>query len=372
MAGAESVPQGIKYLPVSVNFDNYKQEFCQMILPHVRPNWEPDTLECHVFQSGVTNMLVAFYLREVGLENSGGDVVLLRINGKGTEKIINRTDEIVAVLALHREGLAPPIFAELQNGLCYGFFQGRSLKLHETTCNRVMMRKVARLMARQHSVSIPDHFKDREPFLWSKTKKLLKCVTTTFSNDIMKKIFIDSIGSIENLRGEMEELKGLIPGSDELAYRVVLCHNDVHSGNIIYNEQTDTLNMVDYEYTAPNYLIFDIANHFCEFSGVESANYNMYPDESTQKMWIQMYLEEAQKLKTDNQDDVNSRAVNSLYSEVNKVVLGCHLLWIVWALYQVQHSPIRFDYLGYAVLRYKEFLKRKAILYHSLSALPMM
>jgi hypothetical protein len=34
---------------------------------------------------------------------------------------------------------------------------------------------------------------------------------------------------------------------------------------------TDTVGMIDFEYGGPNFLAYDIANHFCEFAG--SCNY---------------------------------------------------------------------------------------------------
>ena len=92
--------------------------------------------------------------------------------------------------------------------------------------------------------------------------------------------------------------------------------------------------MIDFEYGGPNYLAYDIADHFCEFAGtkliiynlyimiliqslssggekfviflhfcplanigVENVDYGRYPDESLQKLWLRMYLEEAAKLR---------------------------------------------------------------------------
>ena len=39
----------------------------------------------------------------------------------------------------------------------------------------------------------------------------------------------------------------------------------------------DVLKCIDYEYGAPNYSAYDIANHFDEFCGVEEVDYNLYP-----------------------------------------------------------------------------------------------
>lgn len=48
---------------------------------------------------------------------------------------------------------------------------------------------------------------------------------------------------------------------------MVLCHNDLLAYNIIVDETTQTVNFIDYEYSAFSFRGFDIANHFCEWTG---------------------------------------------------------------------------------------------------------
>ena len=359
MASVSSQPSGSLYLPLTLNSKAYTEEFYSKILPEVKPEWRAEDLDCHVFESGVTNTLVAFYKRELGLDNSGTDVVLLRINGEGTEKIINRTDEVVTMLSLHKVGFCPPLYAQLENGLCYGFSPGRRLKLHETSSNETIMRKVAGIMARLHVVEIPEYFKKREPFLWRKITEMMQKVPSSFSNHDMQRVFLSNIGSIENLKREIAATKELI--LNECHSPIVFCHNDIHSANIIYNEETDGINLVDYEYAGPNYLAFDIADHFCEFSGVENADYSRYPDEGVQKQWIRMYLEEKGKVQQTKAGEVRDDDIHRLYLEVNKLVLGCHLMWVVWGLFQAANSTLDFDFMEYTSLRYNEYMKRKRI-----------
>lgn len=363
MASVLSQPVGFswKVLPhAELQLDNFKDVFFTEVLPCVRPEWKPEDLEAHVFESGVTNTLVAFFKKEVGLQNSGEDVILLRINGEGTDKIINRLDEVVTMVSLNREGFSPPLLAELKNGLCYGYFPGRRLKVHETTSNNFFMRRVARIMAKLHSLPVPEYFQGREPFLWLKIDELLENVPTSFADKDIQDDFLESIGSVENLREEIADTKKLI--LKECNSPIVFCHNDIHSANLIYNEETDHINLIDYEYAGPNYLTYDLADHFCEFAGVENVDYSKYPDEMVQKMWIRGYLEEASELKGGTRESISDRSIHTLYIDVCKMTLGCHLLWIVWSLFQAAHSTIEFDFINYAALRYKEYLKRKALL----------
>ena len=40
-------------------------------------------------------------------------------------------------------------------------------------------------------------------------------------------------------------------------------------------------------------MAYEIADHFCEFAGVHDVNFDLYPNEDVQKVWIKAYLEEA-------------------------------------------------------------------------------
>lgn len=48
---------------------------------------------------------------------------------------------------------------------------------------------------------------------------------------------------------------------------VVFCHNDLVMRNIIWDEDSSSVSFIDFEYSAPNYQPFDIANHFSEYCG---------------------------------------------------------------------------------------------------------
>lgn len=97
-----------------------ERDFSTYILPLVRPAWSECQLEVKLFMDGITNVLMGFYTS--GQED---DMVLLRMNGKGTEAFLDRRTEVIVMLTLHRAGLIPPVFLELSNGLCYGYIPGR-------------------------------------------------------------------------------------------------------------------------------------------------------------------------------------------------------------------------------------------------------
>lgn len=66
------------------------------------------------------------------------------------------------------------------------------------------------------------------------------------------------------LEKEYEILKSTL---SKMNSPIVLAHNDLLLGNVLYNPKRESVVFIDYEYTAFNYQAFDIVNHFTEFAG---------------------------------------------------------------------------------------------------------
>ena len=166
---ADSVRPWLYLDKVELSSNSCLEDFERDLLPLARPQWRGKELAVNVFNSGITNNLMAIYLKEKGFVESREEVVLLRVNGEGSEKLVDRIDELHCMLTLNEFGLGPPLYAQLNNGLCYGFFPGRQLEVTEVTEQKVW-RKVAELMAALHVVNIPDHFQKRKPQVWAKVR----------------------------------------------------------------------------------------------------------------------------------------------------------------------------------------------------------
>lgn len=152
---------------VVVQQDTYMDDFRTHLLPAIRPSWKDLTLDSKVFDSGITNALVAIFDKEKGLDKSRENVILVRINGIGSEIIIDRVDELVCLVELNKVGLFPPVYAEFSNGLCYGYYPGRQVGVAEVR-EEGICRKIAGVLARLHCVEIPRHFQGRGPVMWGK------------------------------------------------------------------------------------------------------------------------------------------------------------------------------------------------------------
>mmetsp|Transcript_30138 Transcript_30138/g.49816 ORF Transcript_30138/g.49816 Transcript_30138/m.49816 type:complete len:261 (-) Transcript_30138:162-944(-) len=138
---------------------------------------------------------------------------------------------------------------------------------------------------------------------------------------------------------------------------VVFSHQDLLSGNILYNDSWDHVRIIDYEYGGYNYRGFDIANHFCEYAGFDFDIKNHFPNKEQQLYFLEKYVSHATpelhaKLTSEGRLGI---LLEELYQELKYFVLASHLWWGYWAIMQAKHSPIDFDYMGYARLRFEGF-----------------
>ena len=165
------------YLPVEVDWANFKEDFRAKLLPQVCPKWNPDRLKYMVFHEGLTNKLVGIY--EEG--KKAEDMVLVRLNGVGTSLFIDREAETIVMLALNRAGIIPPVYCKVRNGMCYGFAPGRTITENEMS-DKQMMKRIARAVARLHSVEILPSLSNRQPQVWAKCEEWLEKAPSKFTD----------------------------------------------------------------------------------------------------------------------------------------------------------------------------------------------
>jgi len=84
---------------------------------------------------------------------------------------------------------------------------------------------------------------------------------------------------LDTLGDEVSELERKLSTNQLIGF----CHNDLQYGNIMIDEQTKLITIIDYEYASYNPVAFDIANHFCEMAAdyhteaPHELDYTKYP-----------------------------------------------------------------------------------------------
>lgn len=80
-----------------------------------------------------------------------------------------------------------------------------------------------------------------------------------------------------------EQFACLQTGLDKIKSPLVFAHNDLLIYNswffplfqiglhhlVLLDSKSGEVHFIDYEYAGPNYQLFDIGNHFCEYAGLK-------------------------------------------------------------------------------------------------------
>ncbi|KAF8104523.1 hypothetical protein N665_0171s0029 [Sinapis alba] len=304
-------------------------------------NWrelEDSLFSVERVSGGITNLLLKVSVKE--------ESITVRLYGPNTDYVINRERELQAIKYLSAAGFGAKLLGGFGNGMVQSFINARTLAPSDMRQPKIAA-EIAKELGKFHKVNIPG---PKEPQLWVDLLKFFeKASTLAFEEPDKQKLF-ETI-SFEELYKEVTELREF---TGLLNAPVVFAHNDLLSGNLMLNEEEETLYLIDFEYGSYNYRGFDIGNHFNEYAGYD-CDYSLYPSKEEQYHFIKHYLQ------PDKPDEVSIGEVESVFIETDAYKLASHLYWAIWAIIQARMSPIEFDYLGYFFLRYNEYKKQKPL-----------
>lgn len=352
-------------IPLTID-ENNVLEGAREVLKVIRPTWNDDNIKFKLFTDGITNKLVGCFhadskssspdVQQTTDETTKisttvqQDVVLVRVYGNKTDLLIDRKAETRNIQMLHSHGFAPCLYAIFRNGLAYEYVPGVTLT-SDTVAEPQVWSLIARHMAEMHKIQI-DCGSDDRPMLWGKVQQFLDILPETYSDSQIDERVKANFPPNRHFK---DEFAALYKHLAALNSPIVFCHNDLLLGNVIYEQSTDRITFIDYEYAGQNFQAFDIGNHFTEFAGVDVIDYRHYPSKEFQLKWLRRYLE----VYHGPEKCVTDRDVHMLYVQTNKFALASHFLWTVWALIQAEHSTIDFDFVMFAQTRYNEYKARK-------------
>lgn len=322
------------------------------LLKKLRPQWKSEDVRIKAFTEGMTNQLMGCYVSSL----TEDAVVLVRVFGQMTEQFLDRDKEMEMFRVLHKHGCGPQLYCSFNNGICYEFVRGVVLDdmlLKEPSVYRL----IATEMGKIHAIKSGEigNSSPMTPVLWSRLSKFLTLVQGSDVPVESRSSGHLEAPSMKTIIKEIEELKSHL---NHIHSPVVLCHNDLLTKNIIYNQEEGTVKFIDYEYADFNYQAYDIGNHFNEFSGVKNVDFSLYPSWELQFDWLTAYLESFKRCSGE-ESSVTKKEVKELYIKVCKFSLVAHFFWCLWALLQAKHSTIDFDFWGYATARFNYYFEKK-------------
>ncbi|XP_062149470.1 probable ethanolamine kinase [Alnus glutinosa] len=302
---------------------------------------EDSRFSVETVSGGITNLLLKVSVEE---EKGNLEPVTVRLYGPNTEYVINRERELQAIKYLSAAGFGAKLLGVFGNGMLQSFINARTL-ISSDMRKPKLAAEIAKQLHKFHEVEIPG---SKESQLWNDISKFFdKASVLEFDDDEKQRMYKTiSFKEVHDEIFELKELTGLLNAP------VVFAHNDLLSGNLMFNDEEEKLYFIDFEYGSYNYRGFDIGNHFNEYAGFD-CDYSLYPNKDEQYHFFRHYLQ------PEKPHEVSDKDLETLYVESNTYMLASHLYWALWGLIQAKMSPIDFDYLGYFFLRYNEYKRQK-------------
>lgn len=289
------------------------------------------------------------YKIDVTLENQATTTttkLLCRVNGLGTEELLDRSRETHHMNELSKFGQGPKVYFTFNNGFVYSFLPGRCLRVDEMP---TFAPQIARQMFQFHQMDIdaPDRNESNLFRMTHKWFRDLHELQRGISGDVKQKVEQFQLDTMERELAELERL------AKRYDCDIVFCHNDLLAYNIILNEDTQSIHFIDYEYCGYNYRAFDIGNHFCEYGA--RIDPELYPSVDMQRRFIQYYVEqwtESGEDEASSSPDRMEQLREQLRVEANFFALLVNLAWGTWAIPQALNSTIKYDYWRYGMEKY--------------------
>ncbi|CAN6860321.1 unnamed protein product [Brassica oleracea] len=305
-----------------------------------------ESLEVKPMKGAMTNevFMVSWPRKETNLRCRK---LLVRVYGEGVELFFNRDDEIRTFEFVARHGHGPRLLGRFAGGRVEEFIHARTLSasdLRDPNISAVVATKLRKF----HSINIPG---DQTVHIWDRMRTWVGQAKNLCSAEHSEEFGLDNIEDEINL---LEQEVNNEYHQQEIGFS----HNDLQYGNIMIDEDTNAITIIDYEYASYNPVAYDIANHFCEMVANYHSDtphildYTLYPGEEERRRFICNYL-------ASSGEEPREEDIEQLLDDVEKYTLASHLFWGLWGIISGYVNKIDFNYLEYSKQRFKQYWLRK-------------
>ncbi|GMH30512.1 hypothetical protein Nepgr_032355 [Nepenthes gracilis] len=328
------------------------------ILQSIASQWsdviDPSALQVIPLKGAMTNEVYQIKWQTKTGETSRK--VLVRIYGEGVDVFFDRKDEIRTFEFMSKNGQGPRLLGRFSNGRIEEFIHARTLSASDLRVPDIST-LIAIKLKEFHDLDMPG---PKKILLWDRVRNWLAAAKHLSPPEEAKTFHL---GVLED---EITELEKRLSGDHQ---HVGFCHNDLQYGNIMMDEKTRSITIIDYEYASYNPVAYDIANHFCEMAAdyhtdtPHILDFSKYPDIEERKKFLQAYLISSGHQPSDLE-------VKELDQDVEKYTLASHLHWGLWGIISEHVNVIDFDYTEYARQRFEQYWLRKTELLGSAGPVP--
>lgn len=330
----------------NVSNENQLPAEARKILHSIASNWSnvvnPNALQVIRLKGAMTNEVY-----QIKWPTKSGEMsrkVLVRIYGEGVDVFFNREDEIRTFEYMSKNGQGPRLLGRFSNGRIEEFIRARTLSASDL-CDPEISALIAAKLREFHELYMPG---PKNVTLWNRLRDWLSTAKRLCPPEQAKEFRLCALGE------EISELERKLSTNQRIGF----CHNDLQYGNIMIDEETRSITLIDYEYASYNPVAFDIANHFSEMAAdyhtetPHILNYSKYPDLEERQRFVRRYLSFSGDHPSD--DDMKQ-----LLNDVEKYTLASHLFWGLWGIISEHVNEIDFEYLEYGRQRLQQYWLRK-------------
>ncbi|AYU80030.1 ethanolamine kinase, putative [Leishmania donovani] len=376
-------------------------------------------LQMKRLSGGITNELFHVYD-----EDDPSASVVVRVFGKETDRVISRESE------LFYQSLFIPTYVHGSNFLVYDYLDGyytlpyqdmsaeampiaRAIAAFQVRATRAALRDHGHpllrdsqnkdywkivdnqmLAAEGSTTSSHDTYKDESRFDRESNYligSLTKWVDLVLSQEIVDRVredkresFLMTGRSLQSacawMLSMLERQKAYLPEG--------VCHNDLLSANVMIHKVRKDVRVIDFDYTKRSFLLYDVANHFNEYPGLDCDYDTYFPSDAHMSAFIAEYrrgmrdaleaawaenssptdcasreyeiFPNARELFWSDREEAEAQVVVHWTRLAKLLTLASHLSWSVWSLLQEAVSALDVDFLNYAQVRYNRYLAVRA------------
>ncbi|PSR85125.1 Choline kinase [Actinidia chinensis var. chinensis] len=317
------------------------------ILLSLASNWgdlmDPNTLKVVHLSGAMTNEIYRIsWPIKTGNDSRS---VLVRIYGKGVEIFFNKDEEIRTFECISGHGQGPQLLGQFPDGRIEEFIHARTLSACDLR-DPVISPLIAAKLREFHNLEMPG---SKTVALWDRLRNWLSVAKNLCTPEHGKEFCLDALE---------EEICVLEKEVWEEHQELGFCHNDLQYGNIMINEETKSITIIDYEYATYNPVAYDIANHFCEMVANYHTDtphvltYTSYPGLEERRRFVHLYL-------SSGGNEPGHAEVEQLVEDAEKYTLANHLFWGLWGIISAYVNNIDFDYMEYARQRFQQYWLRR-------------
>jgi ethanolamine kinase len=283
------------------------------VYERLHPNEDMSKLVMNELTEGAVNCMFKCYL----VDQSCDRAIIVRLFNfrmdtsafsSEAESLQNRDLEFEGMCRASNLGICAKVFARFKNGIAYAYVPGNTLQLKQVH-DIELGRKIAAQVARLHTLNLRNNRSEHPTQMLRMRHESMPAFERMFEviQGKIDKSNIEEYKFLPKLREINDEITKIERRLEQIGLgEVAFCHNDLNLSNIIYNESSGEVKLLDFEWGEQNPILFDIAGHFGSFAGFFLQDYDndLLPSEQFQRDWIHHYWSERHRLAGKQMDPV--------------------------------------------------------------------